>query len=48
MVEVMFSDMVLKLVRGAGAPLHTDSFHDLSGYSALTEKAINKMKGTTL
>lgn len=47
-IEIMFGDMVLKLVRGAGAPTHTDSFHDLSGYSSLTEKAIEKLKAGAL
>ena len=40
--EVAFGDLVLKLVRAAGAPNYADSFHDLSGYSRLNEDMINE------
>ena len=36
-IEVAFGDLVLKLVRGAGAPYYPDSFHDLAGYAKLME-----------
>jgi len=39
--RVAFSDLVMKLVRAAGNPSHTDSFHDLAGYSTLIEEMIN-------
>lgn len=36
-MESGFQDLVLKLVRGAGAPHYSDSFHDLAGYATLME-----------
>ncbi len=35
--KVAFGDLVLKLVRAAGAPEYKDSFHDLQGYAKLME-----------
>jgi len=40
--EVAFGDLVLKLVRGAGAPNYKDSFHDLGGYAKLMEDMIDE------
>lgn len=39
--EVMFSDVILKLVRAAGKPEYSDSWHDLSGYATLIEEIMN-------
>lgn len=40
-IAIAFSDMVLKLVRAAGAPGYADSYHDLCGYSKLLEDWAN-------
>ena len=39
--QVAFGDLVMKLVRAAGKPSHTDSFHDLAGYATLIEEVYN-------
>ena len=41
-VAMGFNDIVLKLVRAAGAPKYADSFHDLAGYATLMEKIANE------
>lgn len=40
--EVMFSDVVLKLVRASGNPGYADSWHDLAGYATLIEAATSR------
>jgi hypothetical protein len=45
-MEIALGDVVLKLVRGAGAPSYPDSWHDLAGYATLIEKlALETSKG---
>jgi len=39
--KIAFGDLVLKLVRAAGAPEYKDSFHDLGGYAKLMEDMID-------
>jgi len=46
-LETKFGDIVLKLVRAAGAPKHTDSWHDLAGYATLIEKDFIYEKDST-
>lgn len=40
--QVMFLDLINKLVRFAGAPDHIDSIHDLAGYAMLIESTLTK------
>ena len=40
-IEMMFNDVVLKLVRAASKPKYTDSWHDLGGYAKLIERVMN-------
>ena len=44
-IEVALGDIVLKLVRGAGAPNYSDSWHDLAGYATLIENLSLATKG---
>lgn len=37
-MEIALGDLVLKLVRGIGAPEYADSWHDLAGYATLIEE----------
>lgn len=39
-MKVAIGDLVLKLVRGAGAPGYADSWHDLGGYAKLIEDMV--------
>jgi hypothetical protein len=39
---VALGDIVLKLVRGVGAPEYADSWHDLAGYATLMEELAKK------
>lgn len=39
-MQVAIGDLVLKLVRGAGAPGYDDSWHDLGGYAKLIEDIV--------
>jgi hypothetical protein len=39
-LEIMFNDLVLKLVRFASRPTYLDSIHDLQGYAKLIEQSI--------
>lgn len=38
--SIAFGDLVLKLIRAAGAPDYPDSFHDLAGYATLMENIL--------
>jgi hypothetical protein len=40
--KIAIGDLVLKLVRGVGAPNYTDSWHDLAGYATLIEEMKNE------
>ena len=40
---VMMGDLVMKLVRAASDPKHTDNFHDLAGYATLIEEEYNEL-----
>lgn len=44
-MEVAIGDIVLKLVRGSGAPHYADSWHDLAGYATLIENLSLATKG---
>lgn len=46
-MQVAMGDLVLKLVRGAGAPSHDDSWHDLGGYAKLIEDMVKANKQGT-
>ena len=39
-LRVMFSDLVLKLMRAASSPSHIDSWVDLEGYAKLVKEAM--------
>jgi len=41
-IAMGFSDVVLKLVRAAGKPEYSDSWHDLAGYATLMEREANE------
>ncbi len=41
-VAIAFGDIVMKLVRAAANPKHTDSLHDLAGYSTLLEGILSE------
>lgn len=40
-MKVAFHDLTMKIVRAAGKPDHTDSFHDLAGYATLIERTLD-------
>lgn len=42
-VAMGMSDIVLKLVRAAGKPSYSDSWHDLAGYATLMENESKKV-----
>lgn len=44
-IAMGFSDVVLKLVRAAGKPSYSDSWHDLGGYAKLMEDIAEKEQG---
>ena len=40
--EAWFHDVTLKIVRAAGTPTYTDSWHDLAGYATRIEEHLTK------
>ncbi len=41
-IQLMFSDVVLKLVRAASSPQYEDSWLDLCGYSKLIQEVLSE------